>query len=90
MKLQALFPRRKSAEEIAPTADLAALLKGFSIEVTPRSLANVEALSDLLPIGTTVYVAHLSGTPFDEMLSGPAPVLFRSSESDALIKGDRI
>ncbi|ADO41702.1 methylenetetrahydrofolate reductase [Ketogulonicigenium vulgare] len=44
------------------------LLAGFSIEVTPRALRGAGDLTALLPRGTTVYIAHIAGTPFDDML----------------------
>lgn len=42
-------------------------LKGFSIEVMPRTAANVEDFTAILPAGSRVYIAHIEGTPFDEM-----------------------
>ncbi|MDJ0993489.1 MAG: methylenetetrahydrofolate reductase [Dinoroseobacter sp.] len=44
-------------------------LATFSIEVMPRTAAKIDSFSTLLPAGTRVYVAHLDGTPFDEMLA---------------------
>lgn len=44
-------------------------LKTFSIEVMPRTAAKIESFSALLPAGTRVYIAHLDGTSFDEMLA---------------------
>ena len=43
-------------------------LNEFSIEVTPRAVAKIENLSDLIPSGTLIYIAHIEGTPIDEMV----------------------
>jgi len=40
----------------------------YSIELTPKSLARVPDLRELLPHGTRVYLAHLPGTDFATML----------------------
>jgi methylenetetrahydrofolate reductase (NADPH) len=45
-----------------------AMTQGYSIEVMPRTAAKVEDFRAILPQGTRVYIAHLEGTPFDEML----------------------
>lgn len=53
----------------APRADaVRAFLGGYSIEVTPRALAGVQDLGALLPQNTRVYVAHIAGTPMEDML----------------------
>lgn len=51
-----------------PTPEMEALLKGFSIEVMPRTAAKVEHFAELLPAGTRVYIAHIDGTSIDEMV----------------------
>jgi methylenetetrahydrofolate reductase (NADPH) len=43
-------------------------LKGFSVEVTPRAASKIESFSDLIPKGTLVYIAHIEGTPIEEMV----------------------
>lgn len=55
--------KRKSSD-----ASLGAFLNGFSIEVMPRTAAKIPDFRAILPTGTRVYVAHLDGTPIDEML----------------------
>ena len=45
-----------------------AFLKDYSIEVMPRTAAKVEDFRELLPAGTRVYIAHIEGTPIDEMV----------------------
>ena len=44
-------------------------LNGYSIEVTPNAAAKIENFAELLPANTRIYIAHLEGTPFDEMLT---------------------
>ena len=43
-------------------------LNGFSIEVMPRTAAKVSDFKAILPQGTRVYIAHIAGTPIEEML----------------------
>jgi methylenetetrahydrofolate reductase (NADPH) len=52
-----------------PTEGAAALLDGWSIEVMPRTAAKIDDFRPLLPEGTRVYVAHIEGTPFEDMLA---------------------
>ena len=61
------FTRRKGGSD-AP-ADLSGVLSGYSIEVMPRTAAKVEDFRALLPEGTRVYIAHIEGTPIDEMVA---------------------
>ena len=44
-------------------------LNGYSIEVTPNAAAKIENFAEVLPINTRIYIAHIEGTPFDEMLT---------------------
>ncbi|MEM6971938.1 MAG: methylenetetrahydrofolate reductase [Pseudomonadota bacterium] len=48
---------------------VAAFTRGFSIEVMPRTAAKIDRFDAILPAGTRVYVAHLDGTPFEDMLA---------------------
>ena len=43
-------------------------LNNFSIEVTPRAVAKIGNLSELIPTDTLVYIAHIEGTPIEEMV----------------------
>ncbi|MHA1127636.1 MAG: methylenetetrahydrofolate reductase [Alphaproteobacteria bacterium] len=61
--------KRKSGD-----ASLSAFLNGFSIEVMPRTAAKIPDFRAILPTGTRVYVAHLDGTPIDEMLQTAARI----------------
>ncbi|MFD2175363.1 methylenetetrahydrofolate reductase [Rhodobacter lacus] len=63
--------RRDTATPQEPPSNgvLPAFLEGFSIEVMPRTAAKVEDFRALLPEGTRVYVAHIEGTPIEEMVA---------------------
>lgn len=64
------FVRRKPASAVqSATSDVAAFVEGFSVEVMPRTAAKVEDFRAILPRGTRVYVAHIDGTPFSDMLA---------------------
>ena len=51
-----------------------AFLRGYSIEVMPRSAAAAGPLRGMLPAGTRVYVAHIEGTPIDDMVRTAAQI----------------
>ncbi|MCX7889996.1 MAG: methylenetetrahydrofolate reductase [Rhodobacteraceae bacterium] len=61
--------RRKDKTPAAPKDAVEAFLSGFSIEVMPRTAQNVENFRDLLPAGTRVYIAHIEGTPIEDMVA---------------------
>ena len=44
-------------------------LDGFSIEVTPRAASKIDNFADLIPKGTLIYIAHIEGTPIEDMVS---------------------
>ncbi len=47
----------------------ARMLDGYSIEVMPRTASKIEDFREVLPKGTRVYIAHIEGTPIDEMVA---------------------
>jgi methylenetetrahydrofolate reductase (NADPH) len=51
------------------TAAVEAFLQGFSIEVMPRTAEKVENFREILPAGTRVYIAHIEGTPIEDMVA---------------------
>ncbi|MEZ5887439.1 MAG: methylenetetrahydrofolate reductase [Paracoccaceae bacterium] len=62
--------RRKEAPAPQVSGEIVeAFLKGYSIEVMPRTAEKVEDFRELLPRGTRVYIAHIDGTPIDEMVA---------------------
>jgi methylenetetrahydrofolate reductase (NADPH) len=64
----ALFNFRRK-EDAPATGSLEAFLQGYSIEVMPRTAEKVENFRDLLPLGTRVYIAHIEGTPIEDMVA---------------------
>ena len=68
----ALLNFRKREKFTPVNAQLEAFLEGYSIEVMPRTAEKVENFRDLLPEGTRVYIAHIEGTPIEEMVATAA------------------
>ncbi|MEM0946252.1 MAG: methylenetetrahydrofolate reductase [Pseudomonadota bacterium] len=58
--------KRKNPVRSAP--EIETFLKGYSIEVMPRTAEKVEDFRALLPEGTRVYIAHIEGTPIEDMV----------------------
>ena len=70
MAIVDLFSRKKRDEKRTDgPVDLAHLFADYSIEVMPRTAAKVEDFRALLPAKTRVYIAHLEGTPIDDMVA---------------------
>ena len=63
------FRKTKEAETTGLNPEMEAFLKDYSIEVMPRTAAKVEDFRDLLPAGTRVYIAHIEGTPIEDMVA---------------------
>jgi methylenetetrahydrofolate reductase (NADPH) len=59
-----------TAGSLSPEVE--AFLQGYSIEVMPRTASKVEDFRAILPKGTRVYVAHIEGTPIEDMVSTAA------------------
>ena len=60
--------RRETAPETLPI-EAQSFLQGYSIEVMPRTAEKVEDFRALLPKGTRVYIAHIEGTPIEDMVT---------------------
>ncbi|MCA8883784.1 MAG: methylenetetrahydrofolate reductase [Rhodobacteraceae bacterium] len=60
---------RMPAQTPRPDAALEAFLTGYSIEVMPRTANKIDDFRALLPAGTRVYIAHIDGTPIDDMVA---------------------
>jgi len=67
--VMALFNFRRKEEAAPATGALEGFLKGYSIEVMPRTAEKVESFRDILPKGTRVYIAHIDGTPIEDMVA---------------------
>ncbi|MEX0311072.1 MAG: methylenetetrahydrofolate reductase [Tateyamaria sp.] len=51
------------------STDVEAFLQGYSIEVMPRTAQKVDDFRAILPAGTRVYIAHIEGTPIEDMVA---------------------
>ena len=65
----ALFNFRRDTAPATVSDDLEAFVKGYSIEVMPRTAEKVADFRALLPRGTRVYIAHIEGTPIADMVA---------------------
>ncbi|MGB7261011.1 MAG: methylenetetrahydrofolate reductase [Albidovulum sp.] len=63
------FRRKDAAAPMGKNAAVEAFLEGYSIEVMPRTAEKVEDFRALLPKNTRVYIAHIEGTPIEEMVA---------------------
>ena len=61
--------RKRETVETGATPEMEAFLKGYSIEVMPRTAEKVEDFRSLLAPGTRVYIAHIEGTPIEDMVA---------------------
>jgi methylenetetrahydrofolate reductase (NADPH) len=69
--LMALLPFRKK-DAVVDNSALVDFLKGYSIEVMPRTAEKIDDFRDFLPAGTRVYIAHIEGTPIEDMVATAA------------------
>lgn len=64
------FMKKKEAPASKPASPaVEALLQDYSIEVMPRTAEKIVDFRSLLPAGTRVYIAHIEGTPIDDMVA---------------------
>ena len=63
------FRARDTAPATPARPDLEDMLRDYSIEVMPRTAEKVADFREHLPAGTRVYIAHIDGTPFADMLA---------------------
>ncbi|MCB5197705.1 methylenetetrahydrofolate reductase [Loktanella sp. TSTF-M6] len=64
------FLKRKPEPDLTtPIPAVAALLADYSIEVMPRTAEKIPDFTQLLPAGTRVYIAHIDGTPIEDMVA---------------------
>lgn len=61
------FKRKDQAAPVDPA--VSDFLTDFSIEVMPRTAEKVEDFRAILPAGTRVYIAHIEGTPIEDMVA---------------------
>lgn len=68
----ALLKFKRQSDVPLVSGAMCALLQDYSIEVMPRTAANVVDFRALLPPGTRVYIAHIDGTSVDDMVATAA------------------
>ncbi len=61
--------KRKAEIEVPLNPKVEAFLADYSIEVMPRTAEKVEDFRAILPEGTRVYIAHIEGTPIEDMVA---------------------
>ncbi|MGJ8604109.1 MAG: methylenetetrahydrofolate reductase [Marivita sp.] len=61
--------RKRDDAGTGTTPEMAAFLQGYSIEVMPRTAEKVADFRALLAPGTRVYIAHIEGTPIEDMVA---------------------
>ncbi len=60
---------QNAAEDGGFSPQMQSFLQGFSIEVMPRTAEKIDDFRAILPKGTRVYVAHIEGTPIEDMVA---------------------
>ena len=63
------FGKKEETQVVDVNPEVEAFLQGYSIEVMPRTAEKVADFRDLLPAGTRIYIAHIEGTPIEEMVA---------------------
>lgn len=63
------FSKKKDDAPVEVNLQVEAFLQDYSIEVMPRTAEKVKDFSALLPAGTRVYIAHIEGTPIEDMVA---------------------
>ncbi|WP_300019305.1 methylenetetrahydrofolate reductase [uncultured Roseobacter sp.] len=63
------FKKKDTVPQTPAAPEVEAFLQDYSIEVMPRTAEKVENFRDLLPEGTRVYIAHIEGTPIEDMIA---------------------
>lgn len=61
--------KRKSPNGRGVPVSVSDFLKDYSIEVMPRTAEKVADFRAILPKGTRVYLAHIDGTPINDMVA---------------------
>jgi len=65
--LNILGRKSKPKHQVSAPEAVALFIDGFSIEVMPRTAEKIADFRALLPAGTRVYIAHIEGTPIEDM-----------------------
>lgn len=62
----------RAAQSAPRSPAFSGLIENYSIEVMPRTAAKVDDFRAILPPHTRVYIAHIDGTPIEDMLATAA------------------
>ena len=73
-RAMALLKFRSASEDAPLDPKVESFMDHYSIEVMPRTAAKVEDFRALLPRNTRVYIAHIEGTPIEEMVATAARI----------------
>ena len=66
----ALFKlKTKSHDDTTMNSEIESFLAGYSLEVMPRTAGKIEDFRDHFPNRTRVYIAHIEGTPIEDMVA---------------------
>ncbi len=65
----AILNFRRKPTETATKGPVRDFMAGYSIEVMPRTAEKIDDFRAILPAGTRVYIAHIEGTPIDDMVA---------------------
>jgi len=65
----ALLSLKRRRETAPANREIGSFLTNYSIEVMPRTAEKIEDFRALLPEGTRVYIAHIDGTPIEDMVA---------------------
>lgn len=63
------FKKNKPTGDTPVIPEVEAFLSNYSIEIMPRTSAKIDSFRELLPEGTRVYIAHIEGTPIEDMVA---------------------
>jgi len=66
------FKKKSAIPPLPVNPQMEALLKGYSIEVMPRTADKIGDFREYLPKGTRLYIAHIEGVPLDDMVATAA------------------
>ena len=61
--------KKKPSTTADISLELESFLNEYSIEVMPRTVEKITSFQEILPKGTRVYIAHLEGTPIEDMVA---------------------
>lgn len=73
--MASIFQFKRKTAPVGDAPALSNFLNGFSIEVMPRTAAKIEDFRAILPAGTRVYMAHIAGTPIEEMVASSKRII---------------